>query len=71
MSEARALTNLVGNSVATVVIAKWEGALDTARMHRVLEGETALDAEAPEVALDTELPPDVYPEPVRVPSGGR
>jgi len=71
MSEARALTNLVGNSVATVVIAKWEAALDTARMHRVLEGETALDAEAPEVALDTELPADVYPEPVRVPSGGR
>jgi aerobic C4-dicarboxylate transport protein len=71
MSEARALTNLVGNSVATVVIAKWEGALDTARMQRVLEGETALDAEAPEVALDKELPPDVFPEPVRVPSGGR
>jgi aerobic C4-dicarboxylate transport protein len=71
MSEARALTNLVGNSVATVVIAKWEGALDTARMQRVLEGETALDAEAPEIALDKELPPDVYPEPVRVPSEGR
>ena len=28
MSEARAVTNLVGNSVATLVIAKWEGALD-------------------------------------------
>ena len=71
MSEARALTNLVGNSVATVVIAKWEGALDTARMQRVLEGETVVDAEAPELALDTELPADVYPEPVRVPSAGR
>ena len=71
MSEARALTNLVGNSVATVVIAKWEGALDTARMRRVLEGETVVDAEAPELALDTELPADVYPEPVRVPSAGR
>jgi aerobic C4-dicarboxylate transport protein len=71
MSEARALTNLVGNSVATVVIAKWEGALDTARMQRVLKGETVVDAEAPELALDTELPADVYPEPVRVPSAGR
>jgi aerobic C4-dicarboxylate transport protein len=71
MSEARALTNLVGNSVATVVIAKWEGALDTARMQRVLEGETALDAEEPETVLDTELPPDAYPEAVRAPSGGR
>jgi aerobic C4-dicarboxylate transport protein len=28
MSEARALTNLIGNAVATVVVAKWEGALD-------------------------------------------
>jgi len=32
MSEARALTNLIGNGVATVVVAKWEGALDTDRM---------------------------------------
>jgi aerobic C4-dicarboxylate transport protein len=54
-----------------VVIAKWEGALDTARMRRVLEGETVLDAEEPETVLDTELPPDAYPEPVRIPSGGR
>ncbi|MDB5036741.1 MAG: C4-dicarboxylate transporter [Bacteriovoracaceae bacterium] len=28
MSEARAITNLIGNSVATVVISKWEGELD-------------------------------------------
>jgi aerobic C4-dicarboxylate transport protein len=28
MSEARAITNLIGNAVATVVIAKWEGAFD-------------------------------------------
>jgi aerobic C4-dicarboxylate transport protein len=32
MSEARALTNLIGNGVATVVVAKWEGALDMERM---------------------------------------
>ena len=31
MSEARALTNLVGNAVATLVIAKWEGELDLQR----------------------------------------
>ncbi|HEX6858864.1 MAG TPA: dicarboxylate/amino acid:cation symporter [Caulobacteraceae bacterium] len=29
MSECRALTNLVGNGVATLVVAKWEGELDT------------------------------------------
>ncbi len=28
MSEARALTNIIGNGVATIVIARWEGALD-------------------------------------------
>jgi aerobic C4-dicarboxylate transport protein len=32
MSEARALTNMVGNSVATLVVAHWEGALDRERM---------------------------------------
>ena len=32
MSEARALTNLIGNGVATVVVAKWEGALDMDRL---------------------------------------
>jgi Na+/H+-dicarboxylate symporter len=29
MSEARAITNLIGNAVATVVIAKWEGAFES------------------------------------------
>jgi aerobic C4-dicarboxylate transport protein len=38
MSEARALTNLVGNSVATVVVARWEGAFDRERARCVLEG---------------------------------
>ena len=71
MSEARALTNLVGNSVATVVIARWEGALDMTRMKQVLEGETDMDAEAPESVLDSGMPADQYPEPVRVPSSTR
>ncbi len=38
MSEARALTNLVGNAVATLVVARWEGALDVARAQSVLAG---------------------------------
>jgi len=33
MSEARALTNIIGNGVATIVIARWEGALDQAHLH--------------------------------------
>jgi len=51
MSEARALTNLIGNGVATVVVAKWEGALDTARMHSHLNNETDVEADDPESVL--------------------
>jgi aerobic C4-dicarboxylate transport protein len=36
MSEARAITNLIGNAVATMAIARWEGALDIARVRRTL-----------------------------------
>jgi aerobic C4-dicarboxylate transport protein len=43
MSEARAITNLIGNGVATVAIARWEGALDRDRMRRVLNGEPTGD----------------------------
>ena len=42
MSEARAITNLIGNGVATIVVARWEGALDQDRMQRVLSGESIL-----------------------------
>jgi aerobic C4-dicarboxylate transport protein len=36
MSEARAITNLIGNGVATVVVSRWEGELDTDRARRIL-----------------------------------
>jgi aerobic C4-dicarboxylate transport protein len=36
MSEARAITNLIGNAVATMAIARWEGALDMPRVKRTL-----------------------------------
>src|SRR5437588_11892528 len=51
MSEARALTNLIGNGVATVVVSKWEDARDETRLHAHLDHETALEADAPERAL--------------------
>ena len=41
MSEARALTNMVGNGVATIVVARWEGELDFARLNSELAGEPA------------------------------
>jgi len=39
MSEARAITNLIGNGVATVVVAKWERAFDAEKAARVLAGD--------------------------------
>ncbi len=38
MSECRALTNLMGNSVATIVVSRWEGQFDRDRATRVLNG---------------------------------
>jgi len=36
MSECRALTNLVGNGVATVVISRWEDELDSEKLHEIM-----------------------------------
>jgi aerobic C4-dicarboxylate transport protein len=52
MSEARALTNLIGNGVATLVVAKWTGDLDTSRLRAGLDNETWVEAQEPEVLLD-------------------
>ena len=52
MSEARALTNLIGNGVATLVVAKWTNELDTDRLQAGLNNETWEEAQEPEVVLD-------------------
>ncbi|GAB3777807.1 dicarboxylate/amino acid:cation symporter [Ramlibacter monticola] len=52
MSEARALTNLVGNTVATLVVARWTGDLDMAKLNKHLAQPNALEADEPEVVLD-------------------
>ena len=52
MSEARALTNLVGNGVATLVVARWTGDLDLQRLRTALDHETWEEAQEPEVLLD-------------------
>jgi aerobic C4-dicarboxylate transport protein len=43
---ARALGNLIGNCVATVVIAAWEGDLDRQKAVRVLDGSEFVDVTA-------------------------
>ena len=53
MSEARALTNLIGNGVATIVVAKWTQDLDTERLRQQLNAETDADAQEPEAVIDS------------------
>jgi len=47
MSECRALCNLVGNGVATVVISRWEGELDRAQLHAALSNPVTFGDEIP------------------------
>ena len=47
MSEMRGLTNLVGNCVATIVVAIWEGEFDRTQANRVLNGEVDVEASDP------------------------
>jgi aerobic C4-dicarboxylate transport protein len=50
MSEARALTNVIGNGVATLVVAKWTGELDAATMRLALDAGPA-GAQGPPVEI--------------------
>ena len=52
MSEARALTNLVGNGVATIVVARWTGELDQKQLTSVLNRDNWIEAQEPELILD-------------------
>lgn len=45
MSEVRALTNFIGNAVATLVVARWEGELDKDVLDAVLNGKVPTDEE--------------------------
>jgi aerobic C4-dicarboxylate transport protein len=51
MSEARSITNLIGNGVATLAIARWDGALDVARVRRMLDQDSS-GTETADVAED-------------------
>ena len=52
MSECRALTNFVGNAVATLVVSRWEGALDRDALNAALNGE--IDAEVIGVPVEAD-----------------
>jgi aerobic C4-dicarboxylate transport protein len=51
MSECRALTNLVGNAVATIVVARWENELDQTKFAAAMAGELSGDPDAIEPVL--------------------
>ncbi len=55
MSEARALTNFIGNGVATLVVARWTGDLDPVQMRERLAHPTREDLDQPEVIIDEEI----------------
>ncbi|GGF54892.1 C4-dicarboxylate transport protein [Azorhizobium oxalatiphilum] len=49
MSECRAITNFIGNAVATIVVARWEGELDVERLNAALAGNPIpLEQDGPE-----------------------
>lgn len=54
MSQARAVTNLIGNGVATVVIAKWENELDEVKFHAALNDSVDNDTDSNEDQLQKE-----------------
>ena len=57
MSEARAMTNLIGNGVATIVVARWEGELDRETLERELRNAPGvLELEVAVPASDTTAP---------------
>ena len=52
MSEARALTNLVGNGVATVVISRWENELDMDKMQLALNPRVVVEEDESDMMLE-------------------
>jgi aerobic C4-dicarboxylate transport protein len=53
MSKVRALTNITGNGVATIIVSIWEGELNRAKMAKALA-----DTDAEEAIIEAELTPD-------------
>jgi len=47
LNQARAVTNLIGNGVATIAVARWEGTFDERAAHRELAGASAVRVQEP------------------------
>jgi Na+/H+-dicarboxylate symporter len=51
MAQARAMTNMVGNGVATIVVARWENEFDHIRANHVLNKPTFIPPEQPSIPM--------------------
>lgn len=74
MDSMRVFVNLLGNCVATFVVAKWEGQLDIERMNAVMNGEIVVDDDVPDpdelhVAHAHSIPDEVVPAAPTAPVG--
>ena len=54
MSECRSLTNFTGNAVATIVVARWEGALDEKRLAAAMARPSSAALAAPAIETDSD-----------------
>jgi len=69
MSEARSLVNMIGNAVATVVMAAWEGELDRDRLRLALDGQLPPAEHEHRVGASRWQGPGAEPLPVREGTG--
>ena len=63
MSECRALTNVVGNGVATIVVSAWEGGLDRTKLAMALGNEEQVrgDSRTPAISEASAIDPQTVP----------
>ena len=70
MSECRAITNLIGNGVATVVVSRWEGELDTEKLRQVMEHPVSIGTDISDHApnMDPATAPGAAAAPIPAPA---
>ncbi|WP_292500598.1 dicarboxylate/amino acid:cation symporter [Methylobacterium sp.] len=70
MSECRAITNLIGNGVATVVVSRWEGELDQEKLNQVMAHPFSIGTEISDHApnMDPATAPAAAAAPIPAPA---
>jgi aerobic C4-dicarboxylate transport protein len=68
LNEARAVTNLIGNGVATIAVARWEGAIDMQRARAVLDRQVEVDFDEESASTQHISPQPLHSQAVTPPS---